>query len=174
MHRVDSFIKESQRLNPVAICKRTVEPSVLLNRILMKDHIFSDGTAILKGTSIGVATDTTHLNADRYEDPHRFDGFRFVKLKARNLSHSPSSSFSQTNKFDITNTNSDSLGFGLGRHVCPGRFFAASELKIMLAHVVVMYDMKLAEGKRPDNVWLSVTCVPNPTAQVLFRRCGVA
>ena len=36
----------------------------------------------------------------------------------------------------------------------PGRFFAANELKAMLAFMVVYYDIKLAgDGSRPSNIF---------------------
>lgn len=50
------------------------------------------------------------------------------------------------------------------------RFFAANELKAMLAHVVLSYDIKFEDGGRPPNEWFSVNCVPNMTAKVMFRK----
>jgi len=65
----------------------------------------------------------------------------------------------------------DYLAFGLGKHACPGRFFASNELKLVLAHLVVSYDVKLEdEGVRPSNVSFSDTLLPNPNAHVFFRR----
>ena len=55
--------------------------------------------------------------------------------------------------------------------VSPGRFFAASELKTMLAYILMNYDVKLAnDGGRPETLWLGRTALPNPTAEVLFRK----
>ena len=100
-----------------------------------------------------------------YEDPETFDPFRFVKMRERNTSK----------KFDMVSTSCDSLAFGHGIHACPGRYFAASELKLMLAHLVVNYDVRLEnEGVRPADMWVATSCVPNPTAEVLFRKRKVA
>lgn len=53
----------------------------------------------------------------------------------------------------------------------PGRFFAANELKAMVAHVVMNYDVKLEkEGEVPPPMWVATSLVPNPTASVYFRR----
>ena len=53
----------------------------------------------------------------------------------------------------------------------PGRFFAANELKAMMAHIVLNYDIKFEkEGVRPPNQWLGTVVLPNPTAKVLFRK----
>ncbi|KAI6884958.1 hypothetical protein KC360_g7832 [Hortaea werneckii] len=37
------------------------------------------------------------------------------------------------------------LSFGLGRHSCPGRFFAVQMLKLMLGYLVTRYDFELLE-----------------------------
>jgi len=56
-------------------------------------------------------------------------------------------------------------------HCSPGRFFAANEMKTMLAHVVLNYDIKMADGGgRPEDVWFGRFPVPNPEAQVSFRK----
>ena len=53
----------------------------------------------------------------------------------------------------------------------PGSFFAAVELKTMLAHLVLNYDMKLEnEGVRPPTLELALAIVPNIKAKVLFRK----
>ena len=53
----------------------------------------------------------------------------------------------------------------------PGRFFAANELKAMMAHVVMNYDVKFEqEGVRPPNKWYGLSLGPDPTAKVLFRK----
>ena len=62
----------------------------------------------------------------------------------------------------------------LGSYNClvsPGRFFAANELKIMMANLVLKYDIKFADGsRRPKNEWMATTIQPSATAQVLFRK----
>jgi len=53
----------------------------------------------------------------------------------------------------------------------PGRFFAANEMKAMMAHIVITYDLKLEdEGVRPKDEWYGSTCLPNRKAEVFFRR----
>ena len=53
----------------------------------------------------------------------------------------------------------------------PGRFFAASELKAMLAYIVVNYDLKIAgDGGRPPNVYILTSVVPSPKGEILFRK----
>ncbi|KAI6131890.1 hypothetical protein EV401DRAFT_1918226, partial [Pisolithus croceorrhizus] len=46
----------------------------------------------------------------------------------------------------------DMLSFGLGTHVCPDRFFAVTMLNSMLAHIIVLHDVKLEDDKsRPQS-----------------------
>jgi cytochrome P450 len=58
-----------------------------------------------------------------------------------------------------------------GRHACPGRFFAGNELKMMLVHVLLTYDIKAAgDGARPKDVPLGQSSMPDPEGLVLFRK----
>ena len=55
--------------------------------------------------------------------------------------------------------------------VSPGRFFAAGELKFMLAHVVVAYDVKLEDNSTHPPSWhIGTFIVTNPRAKVMFRN----
>ncbi|KAF9528913.1 hypothetical protein CPB83DRAFT_853417 [Crepidotus variabilis] len=57
-------------------------------------------------------------------------------------------------RFGFVTTGLDSLAFGHGRHVCPGRYFAASELKLMMAHIVMNYDVRtIEEGVGPEDLY---------------------
>ena len=53
----------------------------------------------------------------------------------------------------------------------PGRFFAANELKAMLAYIVLNFDIKLeGDGKRPENIHWGPAVIPDLNARVLFRK----
>lgn len=53
----------------------------------------------------------------------------------------------------------------------PGRFFAAQELKIMLVHVVLNYDIRLKEpGTLPRAVAFTNFNSPSHSASVMFRK----
>lgn len=46
-------------------------------------------------------------------------------------------------------------------------------MKLMLAYILTHYDVKFEEGKegvRPENKWFGSTLVPEPTANVMFRK----
>ena len=152
LYKVDSFIKETQRLKSIGC--------VTMSRIVRQPFTFSDGTYLPPGTLLGVASHAIHIDEENYSDPLSFEPFRYVdKAKKENAGR----------RAEMTATNTAFLPFGHGRHACPGRFFAANELKLMLAHLVMNYDMKL-DGPRPQDLWVVTACVPNPKGEVLFRR----
>jgi cytochrome P450 len=127
----------------------------------VNDFTFSDGTTIPRGALVSVSAHNAHFNDKVYEDPLKFDGFRFSKMRLE----------SPKKKVGMVSSTQDHVSFGLGRHICPGRYFAACELKLMFAHIVTTYDVKLEnEGVRPPDMWVMTSCVPNLNANVLFRK----
>jgi hypothetical protein len=175
-HRSDVQTRQLHQRGPKAApCSQPVSPCRTLHTLRKLMHSQSrcselpltttpspTAHTVPRGTTIGVSLDNVHLNDKIYPDALTFDPFRFVKLKEQDPSG---------RKFDMTTNSIDSLSFGHGRHACPGRYFAASELKLMFAHVVTNYDVKLEnEGVRPRDLWIVGACVPNPNAKVLFRK----
>ncbi|KAF9235146.1 cytochrome P450 [Melanogaster broomeanus] len=148
MRKIDSFLKESQR----------VEGSILLTmfRRAMKDFTFSDGTMIPKGTFLAFATKSTHLDSELYDDPDVFDPFRFSNTRDED---------GEGLKRQFVSTNPKYLAFGHGKHACPGRFFAATYLKTMLAHIVVSYDIKLEDSTRPQSSGIDIAIMADPRAK---------
>jgi len=54
--------------------------------------------------------------------------------------------------------------------ISPGRFFAANEIKGLLAHIVVTYDIKFEEGKQaPRGVHFNAIRIPGE-ANAMFRK----
>jgi len=137
-----------------------------MDREPINDYIFADGTKVPAGATLSVALRNANLNPDTYDEPLKFDGFRFVKMKERaTLDGHPEKNF------NMVTTNASSLSFGHGRHVCPGRFFASTEIKLMLAYMITTYDLKMREeGVRPADDLFVNRIWPNRSADVLFRR----
>ncbi|KAJ7795185.1 cytochrome P450 [Mycena olivaceomarginata] len=159
MYQVDSFLRESQRMNGIGILvmpRRVANPA---------GFCFADGTVLPHGTFVEVAAMERHHDPALYDSPDKFDGFRFSRL--REEQRGAGSIFMHS----VVTTSQDFLAFGHGRHACPGRFFAAMELKAMLAHVILNYDVKFeSPATRPPNQCIGATYIPNRTAKVWFRR----
>ncbi|KAI0354621.1 cytochrome P450 [Trametes cingulata] len=154
MWKLDSFLKESQRFNGINI--------ISVMRKGEKDITLSNGTFIPRGTLIAAAALPMHRDNEVYENADVFNPFRFSRMREAE---------GEGTKHQFVNTSVEYVAFGHGKHACPGRFFAANELKAMFAYMIVNYDMKLPEGQgRPENVYWGATVVPNPTTEVLFRK----
>ncbi|GJE99514.1 cytochrome P450 [Phanerochaete sordida] len=154
MWRLDSFMRESLRHN-------SINPFTVRRKAL-KTFAFSDGTVIPRGTVLVTPPYATHFDEGNFDNAAAFDPWRFVHEEERD--NSPA-------KHQFVTASTEYVGWGHGKHACPGRFFAATELKIMMAYVVVHYDVKFErEGVRPANVHKALTISPDPKAQVLFRE----
>ncbi|KAJ7026187.1 hypothetical protein C8F04DRAFT_966687, partial [Mycena alexandri] len=65
----------------------------------------------------------------------------------------------------------DLLTFGYGRWVCPGRFFPTVQMKGVMAHILMNYDVRAQiEGIRPPNISLWMFVIPHPRGKILLRR----
>lgn len=85
------------------------------------------------------------LDENTYPDPLRWDPYRYIRLREAG----------EENKAHLVSASPQHFGFGHGIHACPGRFFAANEIKIALAHILLKYDWKLADGSEdPQNMCL--------------------
>ncbi|KAJ7065402.1 cytochrome P450 [Mycena amicta] len=159
MYKLDSFLRESQRLHGIgtqSLGRKVVKPD---------GFTFSDGTKLPNGTYIHATTWCLHHDPELYPDPHLFDGFRFSNLRE-------ATDVAGSAKYAAVSTNIDYLAFGHGVHSCPGRHFASIELKAILAHILLNYDIKLedeAKG-RPENQYIASACLPNEKAKVLFKK----
>jgi len=155
MHNVDSFIRESQRLDVFAIAG--------VARLTLRPFTFSNGVTIPAGTLVALPLRAIHTDGEIYPNPQEFDGFRFSKLREQEGDTTVA-------KHQLVSTSAEHLAFGLGRHACPGRYLAAIEMKALLAHIVVTYDIKFEEGKGvPCERQLGLFRLPGD-ANLLFRK----
>ncbi|KAF5372604.1 hypothetical protein D9758_005229 [Tetrapyrgos nigripes] len=154
MHKLDSVLKEASRLGG--------HTATAMNRLVLKDFTFSDGTTIPAGTFVSAAANATHNDESIYPDAHQYRGFRFADMKSENGGVVGQSMIKTTDKYML---------FGHGKHACPGRFFAVNELKTMLAHCLLNYDFKFADGRTepPPPTWIAMSIIPDQQAEVMFR-----
>ncbi|KAJ4150430.1 hypothetical protein LMH87_011180 [Akanthomyces muscarius] len=161
MKKLDSCLKESQRLNPPFL--------LTFDRILHQDLTLSDGTSLRAGTHIAMATDAILRDPEFLPpgsaSPDEFDPLRYYR--ARQDPSQPENA----QRFQFVTTEITSLPFGHGKYACPGRFFASSEAKLILCHMLLLYDFEFKKGQtRPQNLLFSENLVPDPKARVLVRK----
>lgn len=96
-----------------------------------------------------------------YPDAHRFDGYRFYN-KRQEPGHE--------HRHQFVSTSPEHFGFGHGMHACPGRFFAANEIKIFLVHLLLKYDWKFAAQQgRPKSIEHGTEIICDQDVEFLFR-----
>lgn len=161
--KLDSFIKEVQRLRPIGY--------ILGKRQVMQEGgaVFTSGAGPLeipgyegatsgpeifvpKGGMLLMPTWGVHSDETVYEDAEVFKGFRFSKDRV------PSSQ--PTDRF---------LSFGHGRHACPGRHLALVIIKLFMLEFLKRFEFK--EGQERLKAWsFQTACVPDMDGRVLIRR----
>ncbi|KAF5006787.1 hypothetical protein FDECE_6841 [Fusarium decemcellulare] len=155
MVKMDSIMKESQRFNPLLL--------ITFERIVHRPFTLSSGFSIPAHTTIGIPTQAITMDESLYPEPEKFDAFRFAKIRAAEPELDGRSQY--------VASNTSSMSFGYGRHACPGRFFAAQEIKAIMAFILLEYDMRFSAGQsRPESFPAETQFLPNPMATVEFKR----
>ena len=152
--KLDSFLKESHRLSPISLLN--------MRRKIVRPVTLHDGTTLPAGTHIAFPLAQVAQDPALWHEPQNFDGFRFARLREQ-----PGNAKS----YQFVATGTTNLDFGHGTHACPGRFFAANEIKMILIHFLENYDVKFHDGvTRPGNIWTPGGYYPDPTVKLLIRK----
>ncbi|KJA25790.1 hypothetical protein HYPSUDRAFT_37266 [Hypholoma sublateritium FD-334 SS-4] len=162
MYIADSFIKESMRMNGIFTL-----PTI---RKAVQPFTFSDGTTIPQNTFIAVPATARHYDDTLYPSAGTFDRLRFSSSHEKGVHHHCSTSRTGSVQYNLTTSTTEYLPWGIGQHACPGRFFAAIVLKTMLAHVVLHYEVKFEDRKRPPNIIVDMNCFPDLEAKIFIKR----
>ena len=119
MRRVDSFLKECQRIYGLGSCAShspstffythlcIVTRIVSMSRAALKPFTFADGTYVPKGGMVSVASGAIHQDEEFYPDPHVFNPWRFSDIRDEE---------GEGVKHQLVATGTDYVPFGHGRH----------------------------------------------------------
>lgn len=136
-----------------------------MHHLSIQDTVMSSGHIIPKGSLVVGAVEQAHCDTrllpvdedtgDVYigtSPLNIFDGYRFLDRKMKS-----------------TTVGLEHLTFGIGSHACPGRYFAANEIKYVIAEMLVRYNIKTKSGQRAkDNVLFGMTRFP-PLEHLVFE-----
>lgn len=173
LKKMDSFLREVQRVNPPSL--------VSTNRKVLKPMKLSDGTELPVGTSLAASAGCVSKDPELWQDPESFDGLRFYNLRHEQSDEkyqfaSATKEALSFGKFDHVCSNTSQMSntyIGHGRHACPGRFFAAAELKVVLVQILQHYDVELCPDysrNRPLNVHVEIMAAQDHTYELRFRK----
>ncbi|KAK8108383.1 P450 monooxygenase [Apiospora sp. TS-2023a] len=128
------------------------------------------------GTMVCVSGWGLHHDEALYTRPYEFVWDRFVGGDANNSSSSTLASEGQEEAEEAkataaaaAETDRQFAAWGIGKHACPGRFFAVDLIKIIVGKILTDYEVKLGK-ERPENVWIEYTMIPPPSATLSVRR----
>lgn len=121
---------------------------------------------IPRGVRVAAPNHHIQRDPDFYHEAERYNAFRYSAPRdSDNVG-----AYLQQKQQSLSMPSDNFLAWGHGRHACPGRFFAAHLMKLMLAHVLVNYDVN-ANGPKPSGQERNEFPVPSVTAtfNVKFR-----
>ncbi|GAB5588579.1 hypothetical protein Unana1_03479 [Umbelopsis nana] len=105
---------------------------------------------------------------------------RFVQSLSRRImydSYTVDSALEELDPFTYTKreaaqTGRDNVAFGLGKHMCPGRFFAIHEIKLVLITLLKDYNIELCDKKPVEPVVyaMGMFALPNEAPIVISPR----
>ena len=108
----------------------------------LQPFTLSNGQTIPAGVTVETPSHAVYHDPEYYSDgepPDVFDGFRFYKLRQ-------AGGATEHARNQFVTTNEQNLMFGYGPRACPGRFFAAAEIKMLLAKLLLNFDFKNEDG----------------------------
>jgi len=178
LHRLDSFLKESQRMNASSF-RRFQEAvsleiadvianavSVGFDRKAMSTIKLSDGTVILPGDTIAMPSGPMAQDQIYYKDPTKFDGYRFFNATAKGQDAT------QGLENGYTEIEPGNLSWGNGRFSCPGRWYASLMMKLLLAKFILEYDFEFPQSQtvRPSDFVMDVHVLPDMKQRILIKK----
>ncbi|KAK0622525.1 cytochrome P450 [Immersiella caudata] len=155
--KLDSFMKESGRLNYVAHAR--------VSRVAMIPYTFKDGLHIPRGTMIQLLHSGIQHDGEFFENPQTFDPWRFLKKRKEG----------DPNKFQFASLSNVETQFGAGFHACPARNYATDVIKLILVYLLTKYDIKYDgdSQRRPQDFAHDNATLPNLATQLLYRERSV-
>jgi cytochrome P450 len=168
MYKIDSAIRESLRI-------RSFLSAGLVRKVTAPDGITTpEGVYCPYGSSVGIAVLGIHNDNAIYPEAAQFHPFRYVDAREAVTANTETGKLGTEDmikkaNYALVSTSADFQPFGHGRHACPGRFFAANELKLLLAYMVLNYDIEML-AKRPEGRWVGQVSLPDMKATIRVRR----
>ena len=132
-------------------------------RITLRDWEFKEGTKVPKGTHMFTNQVAYHMEESTFEHPNTFYPWRMHELRQLD---------GVGMKHQFVMSSDKNLHFGHGKHACPGRFFAANEVKTLLALLLMRFDIRITNLTWPEiqrGQWYAVVRGPTNKAIVEFK-----
>ncbi|KAI9663237.1 MAG: hypothetical protein M1821_008285 [Bathelium mastoideum] len=185
MVKTDSAIRESLRLSNFAT-------DGITRKVTAKDGLYNEdeGWTAPHGSYIAVDLYNMQHDPEIYDDPFAYKAFRFSDMREEYERKPAEERTEQLTlkmlQLGLVTTGETFLSFGHGKHAwqvesydlqgytanqqsSPGRFFINQELKMLIAYILINYDIQHLP-ERPKDKWLGTFVIPDPTATIQIRR----
>jgi hypothetical protein len=172
LRRLDSFLKESQRVNQSTFRKLYCFHSstiysprmdvVGFDRKVISPITLSDVTTLPRGTTIAMPGGLMARDSAYYSNPETFNSFRFFRPDEE----------STKMQQDYTGIEPGNLSWGSGRFTCPGRWYAAVMIKMIMAKLLLEFDISFPDGQkeRPANGKYDTEVIPDMKRKIVLTR----
>ncbi|KAE8423668.1 cytochrome P450 [Aspergillus pseudocaelatus] len=150
---LDSFLRESARLNAL--------DALTIQRMALSPYTFADGTQVPAGNLVAVPQAAVMQDPRHYADPTEFNPYRFVVVDETDGSMRAFPRY--------TDVRWDYPYWGSSKRACPGRWYVSRTLKQILAHLIMDYDIKLADPKAPRSFIWTTAIVPRRSTVLMLR-----
>ncbi|KAL8719998.1 MAG: hypothetical protein Q9225_003068 [Loekoesia sp. 1 TL-2023] len=159
---LDSFIKESVRLNPLDLMS--------IRRKALKPFQFPDGGPQLQPGQIACvsAYDIMHDPA-KYPNPHDFNGLRFVE-SSNGKEKKPGGAEEPLRGTKFVDGSKDFPIWGFGSKICPGRWHGALVIKMVVVELLKRYDFHLEDENAKTHFWWETFQMPYESTRLVFSR----
>ncbi|KAL4879180.1 cytochrome P450 [Aspergillus karnatakaensis] len=124
---LDSAIKESLRFNGI----NAISPTRMV--VAPDGATLPNGTFLPYGTKIGIPQYALHRDSDLYPNPEEYNPYRFYQ---------PGATSAELRENSMTNTSDTYVVFGHGRRQCPGRWIFSHIFKVLIAEMLLKYEIK--------------------------------
>ncbi len=148
---IEACANEAMRLKPVAP----------LNMMQAAEDTVVDGVLVPQGTMVACLMRPAGLREEHFGAPERFDPGRWLPG-------------ADGGKASLSSAKRVVMPFGAGPRICPGRFLALAEIKIVTAMLLAAFDLRYvgtADGSPPEER-LALTMAPVGLVMELGRRMG--
>ncbi|KAI9374453.1 cytochrome P450 [Aspergillus egyptiacus] len=151
---LDSAIKESLRFNGI----NALSPTRTV--VAPEGATLPNGTFLPYGTKIGIPQYAVHRDSDLYSNPNEYNPFRF---------YNPAATPSERRELSMTHTSEAYVVFGHGRRQCPGRWIFAHMFKVLIAEMMLKYEIKPFATRPKIHRWGRFQ-LPPLTVKLTVRR----
>lgn len=104
-----------------------------------------------------------------YPRPLEFNGFRFVdKTHLMKVFPGFSGDVIQQTPSKLTDVDMTFHVWGTGRMACPGRYYAAAVMKVVMGQIIMNYDCNLADQSSPRYFAWRSTILPKQDTIIEF------